>query len=238
MKYLSQDETRRQWLLRALRLGLLGTAATPLAALAQTPTPATPGQMPAGRSIYRMRGSVSVNGEAATLGTTIRPGDEVRTGRSSAVTFVVGVDAFHLRSTSRMQLEGGVVTRALRLITGGLLSVFGRKETKVTTPLAAIGIRGTGVYLESEPDRSYICTCYGVTDLGAIGDATSTETITSEHHDAPRYIAADGAPGQRIQPAPFKNHEDAELVLLEALVGRDPPFAIFGEGYAVPRRTY
>jgi hypothetical protein len=42
--------------------------------------------------------------------------------------------------------------------------------------------------------------------------------------------------GRRIVPAPFKNHDDLELMLIESLVGRTPPFALFDESYGSPRR--
>jgi hypothetical protein len=37
-------------------------------------------------------------------------------------------------------------------------------------------------------------------------------------------------------PAPFKNHDDLELMLIETLVGRTPPFSLFDESYDNPRR--
>ena len=37
-------------------------------------------------------------------------------------------------------------------------------------------------------------------------------------------ILAAGAPGSRIRPAPVINHTDAELTLIESLVGRVLPF--------------
>lgn len=42
----------------------------------------------------------------------------------------------------------------------------------------------------------------------------------------------------RIRPAPFKNHTDAELKLLEAIVGREVPFGIESELYKGERREY
>ena len=131
--------------------------------------------------------------------------------------------------------ESGLVS-GLRLLTGALLSVFGKREHHFSTPTATIGIRGTGLYVESEPEFSYVCTCYGTTDIAAAGDDASKETIVSRHHDAPRYVYADGASGQRIRSAPFKNHTDLELALIEALVGRTTPFNLFDEGYGSPRR--
>jgi hypothetical protein len=41
---------------------------------------------------------------------------------------------------------------------------------------------------------------------------------------------------RRIQPAGFINHTDLELTLIESLVGRNPPFSLFDEGYGGARR--
>ena len=37
--------------------------------------------------------------------------------------------------------------------------------------------------------------------------------------------AIDASQGDIIQPAPMKNHNDAELQLIEAIVGRTTPFS-------------
>jgi hypothetical protein len=39
----------------------------------------------------------------------------------------------------------------------------------------------------------------------------------------------------RIEAGPFRNHTDAELVMLEALVGREPPFM---KGGSYPANKY
>lgn len=88
---------------------------------------------------------------------------------------------------------------------------------------ATIGIRGTAAYVEDMGERSYVCTCYGVADIAAADDPAVRETVRTKHHDEPRYVYPAGA-AQRIVPAPVINHSDAELVLLESLVGREPPF--------------
>ena len=96
------------------------------------------------------------------------------------------------------------------------------------TPTAFVGIRGTGIYIESDPGVSYVCTCYGVTDIASANNASVVETVEAEHHHAPKYVIDDGH-GPRIEPAPFKNHDDQELLLIETRVGSSTP-------YAVPRR--
>ncbi|MDP7575475.1 MAG: hypothetical protein QGH99_00805 [Pseudomonadales bacterium] len=67
---------------------------------------------------------------------------------------------------------------------------------------------------------------YGTTDLAAADNPNIKETVISEHHDAPQYILADQSLSNRIQPAPFKNHDDQELLLIETLVGRAPLYVV------------
>ncbi|MFC3150827.1 hypothetical protein ACFOEK_07295 [Litoribrevibacter euphylliae] len=202
-----------------------------------------PEELPPGQSIYDMGGEVYVDGQLADKSTFISAQSLVETGSNSFVIFVVGKDAHILRENSRLQLEGetSIIETGLRLFTGKLLSVFGKRSSNeshtIKTSTATIGIRGTGIYTESDPDVSYVCTCYGHVDLLANTDQQSSETIISEHHDAPRYILADGNAGKLITPAPFKNHSDEELMLIEAITGRTPPFSSV-MGYSSPRRGY
>lgn len=229
------DDPRREILVRALSAGMFAGASgiiQPIYAMGKIPKELVPG-----KSIYDMRGNVKVNGAQANLDTKIEASDTIATGRSSHVVFAVGKDAFVLRSNSQLQLSGsGVLINTLRLVTGKLLSVFGKTRHRMQTPNATIGIRGTGIYVEAEPEQSYVCTCYGVVDLFANKDENSRETITSEHHDAPRYILSNESKGKNIRSAPFINHTDLELQIIEELVGRTPPFSMAGGGYSSPRR--
>lgn len=101
---------------------------------------------------------------------------------------MVGFDAFLVRENSRLELGGSnFVVNTLRLATGALLSVFGAGAKRVVTSTAATGVRGTGLYVESEPERSYVCTCYGDVLISAVDDANVSERIVSSHHAARRY---------------------------------------------------
>ncbi|HHO59828.1 MAG TPA: hypothetical protein ENJ64_06255, partial [Thiotrichales bacterium] len=177
----------------------------------------------------------------ATVDTRITPNSVIRTGRNSKVIFAVGKDAFILRERSKLELKGGdSIIRSLRMVTGKLLSVFGRREQnqrmRISTTVATIGIRGTGVYVEAEEDRSYVCTCYGTADIEAVNDPDSRETVVTRHHDSPRYIRANAVRGAAIEAAAVINHTDEELELIETLVGRSVPFA-FGGDYDSSRST-
>jgi hypothetical protein len=94
------------------------------------------------------------------------------------------------------------------------------------TATAIIGIRGTGIYLEAERKRTYACLCYGEALMSPVNRPDAAQTVTTTHHESPLYIYADGAmpPNQMMTQAPVVNHTDAELILLESLVGRTPPF--------------
>ncbi len=217
------EDSRRRLVLAALSAGLF--VAGPATSLAFFHKRKTPGRLPQGQSFHQLQGGVLVNGATASTNTVIRAGDSVSTDVDGQAIFAIGQDAFLLRSSSRLETDGeGLVVEQLRLLTGKLLSVFGKSRHQVETPIASVGIRGTGLYLETEPERTYVCTCYGTTELAALSDPSSAETIESEHHDEPRFILASGPRGTRIRPAPVINHTDAELTLIESLVGRVPPF--------------
>lgn len=253
------EDPRRDFLVKALTMGFFAVGGSALTTGCASLAGSRPGRMPAGRSIYRARGDVRVNGVPADRQTLVGADADIETGSDSEVIFVVGKDAFIMRENSTLELStlalagagGGAeddsvtssILGGLRLISGQLLSVFGVRERdeslSLRTPTATVGIRGTGVYLESHPGRSYVCTCYGSTELGAIGDPDSREEIVATHHDSPRYILGDGAAGSRIEPAPVINHTDMELLLIEELVGRSPPFSVSGSDYDAPRKiTY
>lgn len=227
-------ESRRRFLAQMLAAGaffLGGTRLSRADVLGSVPRP-----LPPGRSIFRLTGKAMVNGKPAGEETLIRAGDTVETGSDGEAIFVVGQDAFLVRANTQVTLAGSgeFLVVSMRVLTGAILSVFGRREHRIETANAVVGIRGTGVYVEAEEKMSYVCTCYGETLLSVQGVPERSEAIKSRHHDAPRYIwgGADGT----IEPAPFKNHTDAELALIEALVGRSPPFSFLTPGRSGGRR--
>ena len=232
------DHPRRRFLEQTLAAGFYAISGGLLLPSRTLAMGKIPGKLEAGRSIYDLSGQVHVDGQAATLETLIKADSVVETGDDSLLIFAVGQDAFIMRENSRLEIAGNAfVVDTLNLIKGKLLSVFGKTKHQIKTGTVTIGIRGTGIYVEAEDDLSYVCTCYGVVDLTATKDQQSKETISSAHHDAPRYIHADGQTGKKIEAAPFKNHTDLELMLIEELVGRTVPFNT-GGGYSGPRRSY
>lgn len=234
------DDPRRKFLVDALSLGLFaGVNTMPLFQQVQA-MGEIPRTLPNGRSIYKLQGTVSVDGKVANINTPIGPGSHVKTGAGSRVIFVVANDAFILRSNSEITMasNSGLLIDGLRLLSGKLLSVFGKRENSLSilTPVATIGIRGTGIYLESDPEKSYVCTCYGHTSITASADPNVSRDIISKHHDDPVYVLPAAAGNKLIVPGPFINHTDSELALIEELVGRTTPYAYNGGTYEVPRK--
>lgn len=213
------SRVRRRFLLQALSAVGFGSAvAAARRVLAQG------AQLP---GIYSVEGEVRLNGVPAAPGFLVNPGDVVETGARSQAVFVAGADAFLVRAATRLQTSGseGFIS-ALRIVTGKVLSVFGPGERRIETETATIGIRGTGIYVEAEQERTYVCTCYGVADLQPRDEPQLLETVATRHHEQPRYIYSSRSmpANQMMESAPVIDHTDAELVLLESLVGRSPPF--------------
>ncbi len=237
------DQARRALLVKAMSLGLFaGGMGWNLEAMAQL-FGRVPRRLPEGRSIFELRGKVLVNGVAATHDTRIGPTDKIETSHGSMLIAAIGGTAFIMRERTSMELDGkALLVRSMRLLSGKLLTVFGKRSqgehAQMRTAVATIGIRGTGVYAEADPEKTYLCTCYGDTDITSEQDPSQTENIVSKHHDAPRYILAEPDGGKRIVPAPFLNHTDLELMTIEAIVGREVPFGLTGNEYEGPQRDY
>ena len=241
------DDPRRQWLIQALAAGLFGPAMG--LAQAQSLFGNRPSKLPPGQSIYSLSGNVRVNDQPATLNTPIKSGDTLQTAKDSQVIFVVNTHSMILRGDSKLVIEApanapadtsitGLLIGGLRMVTGKLLSVSRNSPMRVTTATSTIGIRGTGFYVESDPEQTYFCTCYGATEVQANDDPDSREQVVASHHDRPLYIVKDGGKGKNIRNAPFLNHTDQELALIETLVGRKTPFVFSTDAYSGPRRGY
>lgn len=179
------------------------------------------------QGVISLSGRVRVAGRAARRGTIVRPGTTVETGPDGRVVFVIGREAFLLRANSRIRTQGAA-TRALltglRVLTGSILAVFSPGGPRqIVTPTLTMGIRGTGVYLSASADETYACTCYGAVHLEHAGSGESVDVL-ARHHSAHRVLAR-SVSGTVIESAGMVDHTDDELIMLEALVGRRPPFA-------------
>jgi hypothetical protein len=120
------------------------------------------------------------------------------------------------------------VLAALRLLTGAIVSVWGKgTPRRLITPTATLGIRGTGTYTEIPSDRSdrtYFCNCYGVVDVSS---GTESRVSEAEYHQA---FWAEGSPqqGKYLSQAKMLNHTDEEVEHLARLANQRTAWQISG----------
>lgn len=175
-----------------------------------------------GAQLGEVVGELYVNGFRAPPGTVIRPGDRVLTGPETNQSFAIGQDAFMMKPLTSLQIEGNQLVAGLRVLTGGLLGVFGRGGTRtVRTATVTAGIRGTGIYVEASSIMSYFCTCYGEVDLECVTYRSKLRVKTDNHKANFIYGKVDS--GRSIVAAPVVNHSNADLMMLEKMVGRVSP---------------
>ena len=186
------------------------------------------------RGFRQIEGEVFLNGRRVSHeqmegqdGVLVPSDSLIRTGSQASAIFVIGRDAFLMRGNSEVELKPNLLNNknneiiGFNLSSGAILSVFASKNRKLRTSAALIGIRGTGVYIETDSKKTYVCTCYGTSYMQVKDAPEINETVTTLYHDQPRFIYSGE---KRIDPAPVINHSDQELILLERLVGRVPPF--------------
>jgi hypothetical protein len=225
---------RRTWLKRvskAAALGLLGPAG--ISSLIQEAL--AKGDVPTINGINTLTGSITVNGQAAKTGTLVKLGDKVVTGneRGTIAVIVIGKDAYLLRESTTVIFDEnrdrpGVLEKIL-IESGKILSVFAKRAAERPVRLraqsATIGIRGTGCYIEAYPGRTYFCLCYGEATIDAPN--MPTRNVKTKHHDDPMWLD-ESTGNMKIETTKFGSHTDEELILLEKLVGREPPFVALG----------
>ena len=193
------------------------------------------GDVPLKTGLQKIRGEVLVNHRVATEGQLIKPGDTIVTGRNSEAIYVIGQDAYLQRELSTVSFGADALQNLMRVVSGKILSVFGKGAKTIQTSTATIGIRGTGCYIEDEGTgakaRTYFCLCYGSVDLTPKLAPQEAESYTTTHHDKPMYVLNDMKMPKMMVPAEVINHTDEELTLLEGLVGRVTPFYGTGKKY-------
>jgi hypothetical protein len=178
------------------------------------------GDLPPG--LHRLDGTVAINGKPAQAGAKVNLGDRVVTGPKSSAVVVLKGDALLMRADTVIEVKGesGLLTDML-VASGRVLSVFSKKPVNIKAATATIGIRGTGAYIEVDPGSVYFCLCYG--EALVDGPQMQTKTVKTTHHEQPLLLTERGGI-LAAEPGPFRNHTDDELIMLESLVGREPPF--------------
>jgi len=198
-----------------------------------------PHKLPPDQAIYSISGRVLVNGQEADIHTRISAADTISTAADGRLIYAVGATALLVRSDSRVimtaqQADAGAIAR-IQVERGKALLTAAADSTQLDTSTARLTLGRGGAYVEADPDQTYFCKCYGVASITAANDPASQEQVVSVHHSAPRYVLAAADAGRAIRAAPFIDHTDQELMLIEALVGRTPPFHLPTNQYDRPR---
>ena len=188
-------------------------------------------QAQARSNIVELVGDAQLNGVRLRPEQTIQTGDSITTGPGSSLVFVVGNSAFQVRQNSRLSVDRGTslfTISVLRLLTGGVASVWGRgTRRQIVTPTLTAGIRGTGVYTEVQPGRggrSYFCNCYGEVDVANGADNAVSQ---ADYHQA-FWGEVEPVKGKMLTPAGAINHTDEELEFLARLVAQRTAWQIAG----------
>ena len=208
---------RRRWLQAMSAMGAAGVSGYLSEVLAA-------GDLPPG--LHRVDGTAMVNGKPVQSGAKVSLGDRVATGKGSSAVVVMKGDAFLMRADTVIEVRGsGGLLNDMLISTGKVLSVFSKKPVAVKAASATIGIRGTGAYIEVDANEVYFCLCYG--EAVVQGPNMPDKVVKTTHHEQPLLLT--GTSAMKADPGPFRNHTDAELILLEKLCGREPPFVTDGQ---------
>ena len=204
-------KSRRRFLIAAALLPV--AAIIPIKAFAAT------------RKIHEIEGDVFINQAKINSESLIKNGDEIVVSKDGKLVFSLGEDAFLVRGGTTLQVysdHDSLLVTALRLVTCAMLGVFGKRKTTthIYTATATIGVRGTAVYAAVTKDKLYTCTCYGHTDL-IVG--LEREDVISKHHNA-HVVTINVSGNTQMKAFEVIDHNDDELRMLEALVGKKPSF--------------
>jgi hypothetical protein len=229
------EQERRAFLKKLLAFGIVGSAGAAMLTR-HVLAMGEGGQLLEG--VRKVQGTVAVNNAPAQVGSIVFPGDVITTGSASLGVFVIGKDAFLVRENSRIELAGEKtgqgpgatkIVKTIKVAAGKVLSVFGPGGKRIETVTAVAGTRGTGMYIEADPEVTYLCLCYGGIELDAKAFPGQRKVYDTKRHEHPYYILGAGSKRAFLK-APMMNHTDEELTMLEALVGRKPPFGSGGGG--------
>ena len=178
--------------------------------------------LPIQQGILSTKGKVTIDGHPVRIGTVIRPGQTVRTGRGAEAIYVIDRNAFLQREASTVHFHR--FQAFMRVITGRILSVLDHGNKRIIVPDITLGIRGTAFHIAVETNRTYLCLCYGDMAITLPPEQKALPLLHSSHHNHAMYLPRRGH--GEVQPAQMWDHTDEELRLLEALVGRLPAFMV------------
>jgi len=128
-----------------------------------------------------LSGEFFINGNLTSKSFENLENNTIETKKSKTI-IKVQDDFYLIRPNTELQFKKN---RLKNIIKGSVHAVFkkNKDELQIKMPQGTIGIRGTSIFIDTEPekDRSYFCNCYGVTDLYG-KDGKLVKSITSKGH--------------------------------------------------------
>jgi hypothetical protein len=180
-------------------------------------------QSGAKNTVYEFQGQLQINKVPATVGQSVKAGDAIVTGVDSKATIVFNGDAYHLKEKTNFVLPNEQGSSA-SVVSGAVLAAFtpGKPKKIQIGEKVVLAIRGTGVYIEVDEDKSNFCLCYGSANL--ISEKSDVDVVTDTKFHKDFTILGDG----EIRPSyPYErrlNHTSRQNIELEKIVGRPSPF--------------
>lgn len=170
-----------------------------------------PKGLPDGQVVL-LTGIVTRNGEALTVESTVKQGDQIETGKASSVEIIFAkglIIRLGANSKAILQLKNSQI----QLNAGWFATIknANNQHLEVVTPTTMAAVRGTALFIKVESETStYACTCNGTVHYHS-GEATE-EAITAKAHKALRFVKE----GQRInqEPAGLEYHDSTDIELL------------------------
>ena len=163
--------------------------------------------------VARLQGNLTADGKPVSVGSTLREGQKLVSGKNSQAEIRFGDNAiFRIAGESEAVLARKKDAVEVRLKRGWLLSLVrpGHRYS-VRTPVAVAAVRGTVFFVKVDSsDQAYVCICKGKLEVAHDGPSESME---SQHHSA-RSIAKSGGKTD-LTPAPMQDHSDEDVRSLE-----------------------
>lgn len=184
-------------------------------------------------SLYSLFPNLSyANSDNIIIGELYQDGQKITSGAKSEfeneifetnekLSFIKNGDSGYLiRPNSKVQF---LKNKIHKIFKGSLHGIFGKQteELVINTPRGTIGIRGTATYIEhqSEFDRTYVCNCYGKTNIYD-DNSKLLKVIQSKYH-SPIIINKNYELDQSPYNYPL-NHFDDNIENIEKYLNRTP----------------
>ena len=196
---------------------LIATAALCFAQVGQ-PGPQTP-------TVTPLEGTVTIDGQGATIGDTVALGAVVATSGQSLVDIEFNTrNAIRLSENTTLVFNPRNLQTGSELRQGALTLVLKRLSTSangenflVRTSSAVAGVRGTSFFVKVEsPTSTYVCACNGAVQLLGVDGSLLRELVAS-HHKGVRIEGSGNTP--QVSDAPMLYHTDADVEKVAADIG-------------------